>query len=141
MKLLFKKLLSMQEDGAVCFLLILDEQFTIMLDCGLNHKFDFSKYRQAAAELKNVQLVLISHSTLEYSGAYPFLISELAMSPKMFYTTQPIMRYCPLNIHEEILNLRLPGYNKKIFNRIYSYFEEMHLLKPFQKKEITLVSR
>ena len=48
MKLLFKKLLSLQEDGAVCFLLILDEQFTIMLDCGISHNFDFSKYRQAA---------------------------------------------------------------------------------------------
>jgi len=44
------------------------------------------------------------------------------------------MRYCPLNIHEEILNLRLPNYNKKIFNKIYTYFEEMQLLKPFQKK-------
>lgn len=30
------------------------------------------------------------------------------------------MRYSPLNLHEEILNLRLPGYNKKIFNRIYA---------------------
>jgi Cft2 family RNA processing exonuclease len=75
MKLLFKKLLSLQDDGAVCFLVTLDEQFVIMLDCGINHAFDLSKYRLAAAELKEVQLVLISHSALEYSGAYPFLIS------------------------------------------------------------------
>jgi Cft2 family RNA processing exonuclease len=100
MKLLFKKLLSLHEDGAVCSFLILDEQFTIMLDCGINHALDFSKYRQVAAELKNISLVLVSHSILEYSGAYPFLISEIGLSPKIFYTTQPIMRYCPLNLHE-----------------------------------------
>jgi hypothetical protein len=82
--------------------------------------------------------VLISHSAIEYSGAYPFLISELGLSPKLFYTTQPIMRYSPLNLHEEILNLRIPGYNKKIFNRIYSEYEEMNLVKPYQKKELLL---
>lgn len=91
-----------------------------MLDCGINHFFDFHKYQQIAHELKDVKLVLISHSALEYSGAYPFLISELNMNPKIFYTTQPIMRYAPLNLHEEILNLRLEGYDKKIFNRIYT---------------------
>lgn len=64
MKLLFKKLLSLREDGAACFLLILDEKFTIMLDCGINHAFDLSKYRAISAELRLVQLVLISHSAL-----------------------------------------------------------------------------
>lgn len=105
-----------------------------MLDCGINHALDLSKYRAITAELRSVQLVLISHSALEYSGAYPFLVSELGMNPKIFYTTQPIMRYSPLNIHEEMLNLRLPGYNEKVFNRIYSHFEEMNLVKPYQKK-------
>ena len=84
-------------------------------------------------------MVLISHSSLEYSGAYPFLISELGMNPKVFYTTQPIMRYSPLNIHEELLSLRMGNYNRKIFNRIYSHFEEMQLIKPHQKKTLELV--
>jgi Cft2 family RNA processing exonuclease len=108
----------------------------VLLDCGINHAFDFSKYRENANELRDVQLVLISHSASEYSGAYPFLVSELGISPKIVYTTQPIMRYSPLNLHEEILNLRLPAYNKKIFNRIYSEYEEMNLVKPYQKKEL-----
>lgn len=83
----------------------------------------------------------MSHSAIEYSGAYPFLITELKLSPKIFYTTQPIMRYSPLNLHEEILNLRLPNYNKKIFNRIYSEYEEMNMIKPYQKKELLLTSQ
>jgi len=50
------------------------------------------------------------------------------------------MRYSPLNLHEELLNLRLDRYNKKIFNKIYSEYEEMNLVKPFQKKELQLNS-
>jgi Cft2 family RNA processing exonuclease len=122
MKLLFKKVLSLHEDGASCFLIIFEEQFKIMLDCGINPNFDLSKYRLIADELKDVKVVLISHSALEYSGAFPFLVSEFGMSPKAFYTTQPIMRYSPLSIHEELLNMRLPNYSRKVFNRIYSYF-------------------
>ena len=100
MKLLFKKVLSLHEDGASCFLIIFEEQFKIMLDCGINSSFDLSKYRLIADELKDVKVVLISHSALEYSGAFPFLVSEFGMNPKNFHTTQPIMRYSPLSIHE-----------------------------------------
>lgn len=64
MKLLFKKILSLQEDGAVCFLIIFEEQFKIMLDCGISPNFDLTRYRNLADELKEVQLVLISHSAL-----------------------------------------------------------------------------
>lgn len=44
------------------------------------------------------------------------------------------MRYSPLNLHEEILNLRIPTYTHKIFNRIYYEYEEMILVKPYQKQ-------
>ena len=48
------------------------------------------------------------------------------------------MRYAPLNFHEEILNLRNQNYTKKVFNEIYSYFELIQLVKPYQKKVITV---
>jgi Cft2 family RNA processing exonuclease len=48
-----------------------------MLDCGIGPDFDLKKYREMAesGHLKDVKIVLISHSGLEYSGAYPFLVS------------------------------------------------------------------
>ena len=138
MKVQFKRVLSLQADGAVCSLLVLEERHKIMLDCGINSTFDFTRYRDIASELKEVKLVLISHSALEYSGAYSFLVRELGMSSKVFYTTQPIMRYSPLNLHEQLLLLRMPSYNKKTFNRIYSEYEDLNLVKPFQKKELDL---
>lgn len=32
------------------------------------------------------------------------------------------MRYSPLNLHEELLNLKTRNYNKKTFNRIYKIY-------------------
>jgi Cft2 family RNA processing exonuclease len=75
MKLLFQKILSLAEDKATCSMLIFEEKYKVMLDCGLSPDFDLTKYRAMADQLKDVKIVLISHSGLEYSGAYPFLIS------------------------------------------------------------------
>lgn len=67
-------------------------------------------------------LVLVSHSSLQYSGALCFLIDELGLKPSIFYATQPIMRCSPLNLHEGLLALRCPHYNKKVFNKIYRVY-------------------
>lgn len=50
------------------------------------------------------------------------------------------MRYSPLNIHEELLILRHPTYNKKVFNKMYKYYESIQLVKPHQKKCVDLTS-
>lgn len=67
-----------------------------------------------------------------------FLIDEIGLNPKIFYTTQPIMRYSPLNVHEELLNIRSRNYSKKTFNRIYKIYESINIIKPLQKKCINL---
>ena len=64
MKVLFKKIMSLEEDCAVCCLLIFDQKYTIMLDCGISPNFDLTKYKLIHDELKQVQIVLISHSSL-----------------------------------------------------------------------------
>lgn len=48
------------------------------------------------------------------------------------------MRYSPLNVHEELLNVRSRIYNKKIFNKIYKIYESINIIKPLQKKCINL---
>ena len=110
----------------------------VLLDCGIGPTFDLTKYKERANDIKSVCLVLISHSSLKYSGAMCFLIDELGLSPSIFYTTQPIMRSSPLNLHDSLLSLRLPHYNKKVFNRIYKIYEKINIIKPQQKKRIEL---
>lgn len=48
------------------------------------------------------------------------------------------MRYAPLNLHEEILNVRCQNYDKKVFNKIYSFYESINIIKPYQKKAISI---
>ena len=140
MKFTLQTILSLPVDGASSHLLIFNGDVKILLDCGIPHSFDLTEYLNRANELKTVSLVLISHSSLEYSGAMCFLIEELGLNPKIFYTTQPIMRYSPLNIHEELLILRYPGYGKKVFNKIYKNYESIQIVKPHQKKCIDLTT-
>lgn len=51
------------------------------------------------------------------------------------------MRYSPLNFHEEVLNFRNPNYNKKVFNKIYSFYESIQIIKPYQKKAVIIESK
>lgn len=83
-------------------------------------------------------LVLVSHSQLEYSGALAFLVEEAGLDPKIFYTTQSIMRYSPLNVHENLLAIRSKLYTKKNFNKIYKIYESINIIKPQQKKCLDL---
>ena len=74
MKFTIQTLLSLPNDGASAHLIIFNNNIRVLLDCGIPPTFDFSKYREKAQELKGVCLVLISHSSLSYSGAMCFLI-------------------------------------------------------------------
>lgn len=51
------------------------------------------------------------------------------------------MRYSPLNFHEEVLNFRNPNYDKKVFNKIYSFYESIQIIKPYQKKAVIIESK
>ncbi len=46
MHITIKKILSLNKDGACCIIMLLDDSVGILLDCGINHLFDFSKYRE-----------------------------------------------------------------------------------------------
>lgn len=46
------------------------------------------------------------------------------------------MRCSPLNLHERLLCLHFPNYNKKVFNRIYKIYESINIIKTQQKKSV-----
>jgi Cft2 family RNA processing exonuclease len=71
-----------------------------LLDCGIGHDFNFQPYLKFKHEIQAVNLILISHSSIEYAGALPLLIEEFGIEPNKIFTSQPVMRYAPLNLHE-----------------------------------------
>ena len=48
------------------------------------------------------------------------------------------MRCSPLNLHEGLLALNCPNYNKKVFNRIYKIYESINIIKTQQKKSVEI---
>jgi hypothetical protein len=75
---------------------------------------------------------------LEYSGAIAFLIDELGLDPKIFYTTQSIVRYAAFNLHESLLPLRCKNYSRKIYTKLYKNYEAINIIKPQQKKSFNV---
>lgn len=74
MKIIVTKILSIAADGACCYLLNIGDEAKVLLDCGIAHDFNFQQYQRFKSEILSVNLILISHSSVEYSGALPFLI-------------------------------------------------------------------
>ena len=137
MRIEIRVILSMRQHGASCHLLILDNRTHILLDCGINANLDFSQYRANEKILSKVEIVLITHPSLAYLGALPFLLEEFNISPKV-YATQPVIILGPLNIHEAMLNQRYEKYNTEVLRRIYSRFESVISVKPLQRKRFEL---
>jgi len=129
--------MSMSRHGASCSLLILDNRTHILLDCGINANFDFSQYRLHEKILAKVEIVLLTHPSLEYLGALPFIMEEFNISPRV-YATQPVIILGPLNIHEAMLNQRYEKYNTEVLRRIYNKFESIISVKPLQRKRFEL---
>lgn len=98
MRIEIRLIMSMRLHGASCHLLILDNRTHILLDCGINANFDFSQYRANEKIISKVEIVLLTHPSLEYLGALPFILEEFHISPRV-YATQPIIILGPLNIH------------------------------------------
>lgn len=67
-------ILNLKRNLATSTLLIIDDQLYILLDCGINQKLDFERYTNYASKLKNVDVILLSHASVEYCGALPFLL-------------------------------------------------------------------
>lgn len=68
---------NLKKHGATCTLLIIENNFYVLLDCGINHKLDFSRYKLFEKEIQKIDIIIISHSSLEYCGALPFLLKQI----------------------------------------------------------------
>lgn len=88
MRIEVRQILTMKLNEATCHLLVMGDVY-ILLDCGISPSFDFEVYRSQEELIKKVSIILISHSSIEYLGALPFILSEFKINPQIF-TTKPI---------------------------------------------------
>ncbi|EGR34852.1 hypothetical protein IMG5_000800 [Ichthyophthirius multifiliis] len=136
-------------DGATSTLLIFDQDIHILLDCGLNQKMDFTNYQKNIHLLKNIDLILLSHSGSEFTGALPFILSNQQIQQQgksiQIYTTTPIIKLGLINSFNQFLNASYFSNNQdiiqqseQIFKKFYTTFDRCQDIKFFQKKVVRI---
>ena len=116
------KILDYEKHGAFSTLLEYKE-IKILLDCGLNDKFDISPYEEKSELLEKVDILLISSSEMKYSGGLIYLINKYNKFRKI-YSTIPV-KYI-LDINNTLCSMFLP-FNKKDKNCV-EHFKTFDIL-------------
>ncbi|KRW99326.1 hypothetical protein PPERSA_02438 [Pseudocohnilembus persalinus] len=144
MKVEVKSIQNLKQNGATCQLLILDDKFHILLDCGLNQKLDFIRYKLYWDLVKNVDLILLSHTGVEYCGALPFILNKLEHQPQIFCTS-PIKKLGLHNLYDAFINLIVSNDYKydmeKFFTDIHKKFEYCQEIGFNSSKKLKLENR
>lgn len=128
MKIEVIPILTLKKHGATSTLLILDSEMYILLDCGLNQKLDFKRYDVYwKTYLDKIDLILLSHTGVEYVGALPFILQKLKHHPQI-YCTPPIKNFGLFNLYDAFLNITVSHKdtydNKNFFYDIYKCYDE-----------------
>ena len=141
MKIEIVPLYNFSQDGVTSTMLILNENVYILLDCGLCRNFDVSIYQRHQELLRKTQVILLSHSGLEYCGALYFLLEEFQISPQIF-ATSPIEKFGKLSLFDAFINhvlISTTQYDmQQIFKKLCQSFERIQVLQ-FQQKKLAKV--
>jgi Cft2 family RNA processing exonuclease len=58
----------------------------VLIDCGLSPNVELEKYNEFDHYLKELDIILLSSSELEYAGALPFIVSKYNFKGKILST-------------------------------------------------------
>ncbi|RKP20251.1 hypothetical protein ROZALSC1DRAFT_28243 [Rozella allomycis CSF55] len=96
-------------DEPLCYLLEIDQQ-KILLDCGCDPAFEVlpDLLSRITKLTKTIDVILLSHSNLEYLGGLVYVYKEMALHCPI-YATIPIMNFGPLTIQEALRAKCLDG--------------------------------
>lgn len=99
----------MHENGASCNLILFEDKkfnkkLQIMVDCGLNQKMEQSRFKHFQRKIQKTRLVLLSESSLEYSGGLPLLLNQNNMKCDIL-ATSPMVDYSFRNFMDQYINL------------------------------------
>ncbi|EPZ32528.1 Beta-Casp domain-containing protein [Rozella allomycis CSF55] len=112
-------------DEPLCYLLEIDQQ-KILLDCGCDPAFEVlpDLLSRITKLTKTIDVILLSHSNLEYLGGLVYVYKEMALHCPI-YATIPIMNFGPLTIQEAL--------RAKCLDGPFSYFSMGDIMPVFEK--------
>jgi cleavage and polyadenylation specificity factor subunit 2 len=131
-KVQFCPLLELEKDGAVANLLRIDS-VTVLLDCGWTQAFDPALLQPIIDILSEVTIILISHPTLEYVGALPYLAKQPGFHASI-YATLPVARMGQMVLYDAyISHAKCERFSMLTIEGINSTFELVNQLKYSEK--------
>ncbi|CAG8594526.1 4063_t:CDS:2, partial [Diversispora eburnea] len=114
--IVFSVISGAKNEDALCYLLEVDDEVRILLDCGWNDEF-------------NVDALLLSHPDLSHLGAYPYAYGHFGLSCPV-YATLPVVnmgRMCMYDVFQSKVNEA--EFNTFALDTVDAAFERINTLK------------
>ncbi|CAG8667410.1 18459_t:CDS:10 [Dentiscutata erythropus] len=127
--IVFTVISGAKNEDALCYLLELDDEVRIMLDCGWNDEFNVEDLKHLRRVAKQVDALLLSHPDLSHLGAYPYAYGHFGLSCPV-YATVPVVhmgRMCMYDIFQSKVNE--DKFDTFALDNVDAAFEKVNTLK------------
>ncbi|CAJ0824574.1 18060_t:CDS:10 [Entrophospora sp. SA101] len=95
-----------KNEDALCYLLEIDNEVKILLDCGWSDEFNLEDLKHLRRVARQVDALLLSHPDLPHLGAYPYAFGYFGLHCPV-YATVPVVnmgRMCMHDIYQSKVN-------------------------------------
>ncbi|KAG9288727.1 hypothetical protein G9A89_004346 [Geosiphon pyriformis] len=135
--IVFQAISGAQNEEALCYLIDIDENVKIMLDCGWNDHFDLEDLKNLRRVSKQVDVLLLSHPDLSHLGALPHAYAHFGLSCPI-YATVPVVhmgRMCMYDLYQSKVNEE--EFDTFALDNVDAVFEKVTALKYSQPTALT----
>ncbi|GBC00830.1 hypothetical protein RclHR1_03990007 [Rhizophagus clarus] len=104
--IVFTAISGAKNEDPLCYLVEIDDEVRIMLDCGWDDAFNVEDLKNLRRVAKQVDALLLSHPDLQHLGAYPYAYGHFGLSCPV-YATLPVLnmgRMCLYDVFQSKIN-------------------------------------
>ncbi|CAG8545924.1 6099_t:CDS:10, partial [Ambispora leptoticha] len=135
--IVFTAISGAQNEEALCYLVEIEGNVKIMLDCGWNDHFDLEDLKHLRRVSKQVDVLLLSHPDLAHLGAFPYAYGNFGLTCPV-YATVPVVhmgRMCMYDCYQSKANEE--EFDTFALDNVDAAFEKVTQLKYSQPTALT----
>ncbi|CAG8535872.1 10008_t:CDS:10 [Ambispora gerdemannii] len=135
--IVFTAISGAQNEEALCYLVEIEGNVKIMLDCGWNDHFDLEDLKHLRRVSKQVDVLLLSHPDLAHLGAFPYAYGNFGLTCPV-YATVPVVhmgRMCMYDCYQSKANEE--EFDTFALDNVDTAFEKVTSLKYSQPTALT----
>ncbi|CAI2180410.1 19114_t:CDS:2 [Funneliformis geosporum] len=127
--IVFTVISGAKNEDPLCYLVEIDDEVRIMLDCGWNDEFNVEDLKNLRRVAKQVDVLLLSHPDLQHLGAYPYAYGHFGLACPV-YATLPVLnmgKMCLYDVFQSKINES--EFDTFDLNTVDTAFDQIHTLK------------